>query len=136
MDTVSLPVGLVMCMHGRRLELRAALHYDQKEPYQVKILFPPGRQHLDVVLARELLANGTVEPATFGCMRVWPSGGDIGTVCIGYETPAGDARLEIPAFSVMCFLDMANVLVPEGREPDRTDTDATIRAIPAEGGPR
>jgi hypothetical protein len=50
--------------------------------------------------------------------------------------PEGDTRLEIPAVMVTCFLDMAYYLVPEGHEPGRTDINATITAILAEGGAR
>ena len=34
---------------------------------------PPGLEHLDLVLARELLDQGLIGPATFGRIRVWPA---------------------------------------------------------------
>jgi hypothetical protein len=137
MDSVSQPVGLVMFERGQRFPgLTATLAYDRKEPHAVQILFPPGLEYLDMVLARELLAGGLIRPATFGCMRTWLIGDDSGTVCIGWTGPVGEARLEVPAASVTCFLDMTYSLVPEGDEPPRTDIDDVIAAILADGGAR
>jgi Streptomyces sporulation and cell division protein, SsgA len=136
MDAVSQPVGLVMFERGQRFPLHASLAYDRKEPYEVRILFPPGLEYLDMVLARELLAGCLVKAATFGAIRVWLVGNDDGTVCIGWRGPVGEARLEVPAVSVACFLDMTYCLVPEGGEPPRTDIDSVIAAILADGGAR
>jgi hypothetical protein len=55
-----------------------------------------GLEHLDVVLAFELLVGGPVGAATFGGMRVWWADSD---VCIGWTGPVGEARLEVPAAS-------------------------------------
>ena len=136
MDTISQPVGLMMFEGGRRYPLRATLAYDRKEPDEVRLLFPPGLEHRDMVLARELLAGGLIEAATFGGMRVWPAGGVCGVVCVGWTGPAGEARLEVPAVSVACFLDLTYCLVLEGGEPPRADIDAGIAAILADGGTR
>ena len=138
MDSVSQPVGVRLAVGGKQGErvLNATLVYDRSEPYEVRLLFPPGLDHLDLVLARELLAGGLVSAATFGGMAAWLEGGDRGIVCLGWTSPAGDARLEIPAVSVACFLDIAYCFVPEGDEPPRTDTDDVIAAILAEGGAR
>jgi Streptomyces sporulation and cell division protein, SsgA len=94
------PAALLMFEGGRRYELRATLAYDRKEPYEVRLLFPPGLEHLDLVLARELLDQGLIGPATFGGIRVWPVHGGRWTVCIGLVTPAGDTRFEAPATTV------------------------------------
>ena len=138
MDTVSQPVGARLAVGGKQSErvLNATLVYDRSEPYEVQVLFPPGLDHLDLVLARELLADGLVSAATFGDMRVWLDGGDYGTVCIGWASPGVEVRLEVPAVSVACFLDMTYWLVPEGAEPPRTDIDEVIAAIFADGGAR
>jgi hypothetical protein len=69
-------------------------------------------------------------------MRAWLAGGDRRVVCIGWTPPAGEARLEVPAASVGCFLDITYCLVPEGGEPPRTDIDNVIAAILADGGAR
>lgn len=42
MDTISQPAGQLMFEGGQRYELRATLAYDRKEPYEVRLLFPPG----------------------------------------------------------------------------------------------
>jgi hypothetical protein len=136
MDTVSQPVGLVIFEGGQRFPLHATLAYDRNEPYEVRLLFPAGLEYLDMVLARELLAGGLVEAASFGGMRVWLVGGDRRVVCIGWTGPVGEARLEVPAVSVACFLDMTYCLVPEGDEPPRADIDGVIAAILADGGAR
>jgi Streptomyces sporulation and cell division protein, SsgA len=136
MDSVSQLVGLVMFEGGQRFPLRATLAYDREEPYEVRLLFPPGLEYLDMVLARELLAGGLIRTACFGGMQVWLAGGDRGVVCIEWTEPSGEARLEIPAVSVACFLDTTYCLVPEGGEPPRADVDDVIAAILADGGAR
>jgi hypothetical protein len=136
MDTVSQWVGLVMFEGGQQFHLRATLAYDKNEPYEVWVRFSRGLEYLDVVLARELLAGGLVNAASFGGLRAWLAGGDRGVVCIGWTGPVGEARLEVPAASVGCFLDLTYTLVPEGSEPPRTDVDNVIAAILAEGGAR
>jgi hypothetical protein len=118
---------------AQRFPLRATLAYDRNEPYEVRLLFSPGLEYLDMVLARELLAAGLVEAASFGGIRVWLAGGDRRVVCIGWTGPVGEARLEVPAVSVACFLDMTYCLVPEGGEPPRADNDNVIAAILADG---
>jgi Streptomyces sporulation and cell division protein, SsgA len=94
------------------------------------------RQRPGMALARELLADGMVKATTFGAMRVWLVGNDDGTVCIGWTGPVGEARLEVRAVSVACFLDMTYCLVPEGSELPRADIDDVIAAILADGGAR
>jgi hypothetical protein len=42
MDTISQPAGQLMFEGGQRYELHATLAYDRKEPYEVRLLFPPG----------------------------------------------------------------------------------------------
>lgn len=138
MDTVSQPVGLRMFKEGQRYEhvLRATLAYDRKEPYEVRVLFPQGLEHLDLVLARDLLASGLTGPASFGCIKVWPNHDHYWALCIGWTTPAGPARFEVPATTVARFLNLTYYLVPQGTEPPRADIDTVIAAILAEGGPR
>jgi len=136
MDTVSQLVGLVMFEGAQRYPLRATLAYDRNEPHEVRLLFPAGLEYLDMALARELLAGGVTRNATFGGTRVWLADGDHGVVCIGWTGPVGEARLEAPAASVACFLDITYSLVPEGDEPPRTDVDDVIAAILANGGAR
>lgn len=136
MDTVSQPTALVMSEGGQRYELHATLAYDRKEPYEVRLLFPPGLEHLDLVLARELLDQGMIGPATFGGIRVWPGHDGRWAVCIGLLTPAGGARFEAQAATVQHFLNLTYRLVPRGTEPPRTDIDTVIAAILADGGPR
>jgi hypothetical protein len=136
MDTVTQPVELLRFEAGWQCAVRATLAYDRKEPYEVRVMFPPGLERLDLLLARELLAGGLASAACYGCMRAWLSGGDIGDVCIGWAGPAGDARLEVPAASVARFLAITYCLVPAGSEPPRTDIDNVIAAILAEGDAR
>jgi hypothetical protein len=136
MDTVSQPAGLVMFEGGNTYELRATLAYDRKEPYEVRLLFPPGLEHLDLVLARELLNHGMIGPATFGGTRVWPNHDRYWAVCIGMMTTFGDTRFEAHAATVQHFLNMTYHLVPQGTEPPRTDIDTVIAAILNAGGAR
>jgi hypothetical protein len=136
MDTITQPVGLLRFEGGWRCAAQATLAYDRNEPYEVRVMFPPGLESLDLVIARELLAGGLTDAATFGCMRVWPSGGCIGDVCIGWAGPDGEARLEVPAASIARFLAMTYCLIPAGSEPPRTDIDNVIATILAQGGKR
>lgn len=135
-DTVSQPVGLVMFEGGQQFPLHATLAYDPKEPYEVRVVFSPGLEFLDIALARELLSGGLARAVTFGGMRAWRAGSGRGTVCIGWTGPVGEARLEIPAPAVARFLDMTRRLVPEGSEPPLTDLDTVITAILTDGGTR
>lgn len=135
MDTVSLLVGLRMFEGAQRYDLRATLAYDRKEPYEVRVLFPQGLEHMDLVLARDLLAWGLTSPATFGGIQVWPGREDRWAVCIGLTTPAGYAQFDARATMVAHFLDMTFLLVPQGAEPPRTDIDNVIAAL-LNGGAR
>jgi hypothetical protein len=136
MDTVSQLVALRMFTSGEQHELSVMLAYDRKEPYEARVLFPAGLEHLDLALARDLLADGLAGPATYGCIRVWPNHDRYWAVRIGWTTPAGQVRVEAPATVVAHFLNLTYHLVPQGSEPPRTDIDAVIAAILAEGGPR
>jgi hypothetical protein len=137
MDTVSQPVVLQMFSERQQYghALRAALAYDRKEPYEVRVLFPAGLEHLDLVLARDLLASGLTGPATYGGIRVWPNHDQYWAVCIGWTDPAGHARVEVRAAAVAHFLNLTYYLVPQGTEPPRTDIDTVIAAILNGGGP-
>jgi len=136
--TVSQPIGLLMSSDGQRYghALNATLAYDRKEPYEVRVLFPRGLEHLDLVLARDLLASGLAGPATFGGVRVWPNHDRYWAVCVGWRTPDGPARFEAPATMVEHFLNVTYCLVPQGSEPPRADIDNVIAAILGSGGPR
>jgi hypothetical protein len=138
MDTVSQPISLRMSTDGQQYEreLGARLAYDRKEPYEVRVLFPEGLEHLDLVLARDLLASGLTGPATFGGVRVWPNHDRYWAVRVGWTTPAGHARFEAPAVIVEHFLNMTYSLIPRGTEPPRTDIDTVIAALLNSGGPR
>jgi Streptomyces sporulation and cell division protein, SsgA len=138
MDTVSQPVSLRMFTGGQRHEqaLNATLAYDRKEPYEARLLFPLGLEHLDLVLARDLLASGLTGPATYGGIRVWPNHDHYWVACIGWTTPAGHAPVEARAVAIAHFLNLTYYLVPQGSEPPRADIDTVIAAILAEGGPR
>jgi hypothetical protein len=136
-DTVSQSAGLRRVAGGQVYQhlLRATLAYDRNEPYEVRVLFPQGLEHLDLVLARDLLAGGLDRPVTFGGIGVWPSLDDRWAVCIGWSTPEGHAWFEALTATVAHFLDMTYCLVPRGTEPPRTDIDDVIAAI-LNGGPR
>lgn len=138
MDTVSQPVVLRMFKEGQRYEhvLRATLAYDRNEPYEARVLFPADLEHLDLVLARDLLADGLTGPATYGGIRVWPNHDEDWALCIGWTTPAGPARFEARATAVAHFVNLTYYLVPRGSEPPRDDIDTVIAAILTEGGPR
>lgn len=137
MDTVSQSVGLRRVADGQVDQelLRATLAYDRSEPYEVRVLFPPGLEQMDLVLSRELLAGGLNRPVTFGGIGVWPSLDDRWAVCIGWSSPEGHAWFEALAATVAHFLDMTYRLVPRGSEPPRADIDNVIAAI-LNGGAR
>ena len=135
MDTISQPVVLRWFPGGQQYEqaLRATLAYDRKEPYEARVLFPVGLEHLDLVLACDLLANGLTGPATYGGIRVWPNHDQYWAVCIGWTTPTGQARVEARATAVAHFVNLTYYLVPQGTEPPRTDIDTVIAAILNDG---
>ena len=135
MNTVSTLVPLRMFAHGREAELTATFGYDISEPYEVRVTFHAGlADQAEWVFARSLLSAGVNGPTGSGDVRVWPH--DYGILNIALTSPHGAARFEAPAASVARFLDITRLLVPEGTEPARTDLDAGIAAILAEGGTR
>lgn len=134
MDTISMPVALVICERGQRRELRATLAYDRREPHEVRILFSPGREHLDRVLDRGLLAGGLTGHVTFGGVRAWPHPGDPSLLCIAWPAPEGDTRYQVRAELVRYFLHLTYHIVAEDEEPERSDIDEGIAAILSNGG--
>ncbi|HEY6492091.1 MAG TPA: SsgA family sporulation/cell division regulator [Trebonia sp.] len=138
MDTVSQSVGLRRVADGQVDQelLRATLAYDRSEPYEVRVLFPPGLEQMNLVLSRELVAGGLNHPVTFGGIGVWPSLDDRWAVCIGWSTPEGHTWFEALATTVAHFLDMTYRLVPWGSESPRADIDNVIAAILNGGGAR
>src|SRR5215212_1262561 len=55
--------------------LDAVLRYDRDDPYAVQLSFPtsPGRDAIEWIFARSLVAEGLSMPAGDGDVRIWPS---------------------------------------------------------------
>lgn len=120
---------------GTGFELPATFSYSTSEPYAVRLeLHADAGEPVVWVFARCLLTEGTGALAGAGDVQVWPAAG--GQMVIRLMPPSGPAEFTASAVSVACFLEATYRLVAPGAEPGRTDIDAGIAGILADGGTR
>jgi Streptomyces sporulation and cell division protein, SsgA len=114
------------------LELDATLRYDTDDPYAVRLGFPtaPGREAVEWMFARELLAAGLVAPAGDGDVRIWPSpeqGDD--QLYVELCSPSGRALFILRRAVLAEFSRRCEELVPPGTEAEHLDIDAELDAL-------
>jgi hypothetical protein len=135
-SAASAVIGLRMFACGRETPVQARFCYDTADPFEVQMTLSAGLgEPVTWVYARDLLAGGLTAATGDGDVRVWACHGGR-TVCIRLWSPWGTAVFEGPAGDVARFVDVTCRLVPAGAEPGRTDLDAGIAAILAQGGAR
>lgn len=89
------------------------LGYDVADPWAVTLAVG-ARQWL---FARELLADGCIEPAGHGDVVIRPdTGGTFDAVVVTLSSPSGTAELALPRGTVEALLDAADAIVPAGHE--------------------
>ena len=109
--------------------LDASLRYDRDDPYAVHLSFPtsPGREPIEWIFARSLVADGLSMPAGDGDVRIWPSPQDLtGSVYVELRSPSGRALLAVPRPVLSEFVDRCHEIVPPGDEADYIDLDAEL----------
>ncbi|MER8043511.1 SsgA family sporulation/cell division regulator [Streptomyces sp. NPDC094032] len=115
-----------------RMETVAAtLRYDRKDPFAVRMAFPP-RATLEGVevswaFARELLAQGVEGPAGLGDVRLRPYGYD--RTVVEFHAPEGVAMVHVRTSELRRFLESSQRLVPRGREHQYLDWDGNLAQL-------
>ncbi|MET9482868.1 SsgA family sporulation/cell division regulator [Streptomyces sp. NPDC006638] len=109
----------------------ATLHYDQGDPFAVRMAFPPPAtlEGTDVTweFSRELLALGMTEPCGVGDVRVRPFG--YGRTVVEFHAPEGTAMVHLRTAELRRFLDRTQGLVPVGREHLYLDLDHDLKVL-------
>jgi hypothetical protein len=111
------------------VELEAVLRYDADDPYAVHLAFPtgPGREGIEWMFARQLVADGLVAPAGEGDVRIWPSPEDTdSSVYLQLSSPSGRALFTTPRRGLVEFVRRCHGLVPPGGEGVHLDLDAEL----------
>ena len=112
--------------------LDASLRYDRDDPYAVHLSFPtsPGRDPIEWIFARSLLADGLIAPAGDGDVRIWPAPEDrTGPVFVELRSPSGRALFALPRPVLTGFLARCHALVPPGTEAGHLDFDAELNLL-------
>ncbi|MFF7636098.1 SsgA family sporulation/cell division regulator [Kitasatospora sp. NPDC008050] len=108
--------------------LQVILRYRSDDPYAVHLCFPSGARFdndpgaagsgLSWTVGRELLAEGSHEPAGLGDLRVRPVPA-AGTVCLTFHSVDGFAAFHLEEADLREFLAASYRLVPPGTESER-----------------
>ena len=111
------------------MPLRAHFTYRANDPYAVQLDFYLDTRHsVRWTFARELLTTGTVLPAGYADVRVWPS--DDGTrVSLSLESQQGEALFEIPLTPLSEWLERTHRLVPPGQEHRHLSLDTRLERL-------
>lgn len=112
--------------------LDASLRYDRDDPYAVHLSFPtaPGREPIEWIFARSLVADGLSMPAGDGDVRIWPSPEDLGgPVYVELCSPSGRALFAVARPVLADFVQRCHALVPPGSEGTFLDVDAELEML-------
>jgi hypothetical protein len=115
--------------------LDASLRYDRDDPYAVHLSFPtsPGRDAIEWIFARSLVADGLSVPAGDGDVRIWPSPEDLGgPVYVELCSPSGRALFAVARPVLADFVARCHALVPPGSEGAFMDLDAELHLLLSE----
>ena len=109
------------------LPVDCELHYTAADSFAMTATFSTFTQSVSWTFARTLLEQGRFRPTGEGDIVIRPALDDRGcaAVAIGLSSPDGSALLLVPAADVAHFLQLTQVLVPEGQE-SCSDLDAAI----------
>ena len=116
---------------GALVEVSTRLTYDPADPYGVAATFYTSVAPVTWVFGRDLLDEGTNQPAGEGDMLVWPSLDTEGraVVILELDAPAGPVLMQVRTPDVHRFLRSTFFEVPRGQEAQLLDTDALIGAL-------
>ncbi|MFP5072764.1 SsgA family sporulation/cell division regulator [Pseudonocardia nantongensis] len=103
------------------------LTYSSRDPYAVQASFKTGHDTtVDWVFARDLLADGLVDSAGTGDVRVQPMSEDPGTIELELTSPSGHALFTTSAKTLSDFLQATYEAVPPANEYSWLDFDAAL----------
>jgi hypothetical protein len=109
----------------------ATLHYDQSDPFAVRMTFPAAAtlEGVDVcwTFARELLTDGLEEEAGSGDVRVRPYGYD--RIVLEFHAPEGAALVHVRSQDLRRFLGRTTALVATGEEERYVDLDRDLAEL-------
>ncbi|MGW4820803.1 SsgA family sporulation/cell division regulator [Streptomyces sp. NPDC004227] len=115
----------------RMPSIPAALHYDRRDPFAVRMTFPAPAtlEGVDVcwLFARDLLAAGLREPEGDGDVRVRPYGFD--RTVLEFHAPEGTAVVHVRSGEIRRFLEATSELVPLGLEHLQFDLDHDLAEL-------
>lgn len=107
--------------------VKVELTYTSRDPYAVQASFKTGHDTaVDWVFARDLLADGLVDSAGTGDVRVQPMGDDPSVIELELTSPSGHALFTTPAATLSDFLQQTYVAVPPAAEYSWLDFDAAL----------
>lgn len=103
------------------------LTYTSRDPFAVQASFKTGQDTtVDWVFARDLLADGLVDSAGTGDVRVQPMSEDPGTIELELTSPSGHALFTTAAATLSDFLQATYDAVPPAAEYSWLDFDAAL----------
>ncbi|QDQ14702.1 SsgA family sporulation/cell division regulator [Streptomyces spectabilis] len=106
----------------------ATLHYDQRDPFAVRMSFPAPAtlEGVEVhwTFARELLAQGVESTVGDGDVRVRPYGYE--RTVLEFHAPEGTAIVHVRTGDLRRFLHRTMALVPAGQEHRHVDLDQDL----------
>ncbi|MFF4053456.1 SsgA family sporulation/cell division regulator [Streptomyces chartreusis] len=111
--------------------MSAHFSYWSRDPYGIHVTFH-AEEHPPVswVFARDLLAEGTVQPSGFGDVRIWPHKGEqTGSLGLELTSPYGHALLTMPMDVMTAWLGQTYHLVPAGFEEAALDLDDELSRL-------
>lgn len=107
--------------------VKVELSYTSRDPYAVQASFRTGHDTtVDWVFARDLLADGLVDSAGNGDVRVQPMPEDPSRIELELTSPSGHALFTTTASSLSDFLDRTFEVVPAASEYSWLDFDAAL----------
>ena len=126
---VRTPVTLRLVVPRADVLLDATLRYDADDPYAVHLSFQttPGRDGIEWMFARQLVADGRTAPVGDGDVRIWPSPEDLGgPVYLELCSPSGRALFAAPRAVLASFVRRCYNMVPPGCESEHLDLDVEL----------
>lgn len=113
---------------GEERAIVSELVYDPADPYAVNLLLRGSSGVVGWSFGRELLLEGTYQPAGDGDVHIWPCLGSRGEAVVILELRSGadSTLLQFSTREIHEFLATTLTAVPAGAETDRVDLDSWL----------
>jgi hypothetical protein len=116
--------------HAWPVQVEVELGYDTRDPYAVTAAFHAGPAGtVEWCFARDLLADGLIDDAGIGDVRIGPVADNIELVSLVVSSPAGVAMFEAYAEDLAEFLDRTYDLVLPGTESSWVSVDDALTTL-------